>query len=208
MKAEGLGRQVGSIGKATSGPGAIVLARHGEPALSRKVKLTAPEYGSFWAQYEVGGILPDQTPPDRLKRFTADCGTLVTSTRLRAIQSAQTVVADRTFDRYDLLIEAPLPPPNFPRWVRFSPRIWGFVARVWWWYLNHHAGQESRAEAEARADQAAAMLMTMAADGQSVVVMAHGFFNHLIGRSLRKQGWKLVESEGYKYWSMRRWERG
>ncbi len=189
-------------------PGAIVLARHGEPALSRAVKLTAEEYRDFWAKYEIGGILPDQTPPDRLKRFVAEAGTLVTSTRLRAIQSAQTVVGEAAFDRHDILIEAPLPPPRFPGWIRMSPRIWGFVARVWWWYLNHHDGQESRAEAEARADQAAAMVAELAADGSNVVVMAHGFFNHLIGRSLRKSGWKLVESEGYKYWSMRRWERG
>ena len=41
-----------------------------------------------------------------------------------------------------------------------------------------------------------------------MVVLAHGFFNHLIGRSLKKLGWKLTESEGYKYWSMRRFERG
>lgn len=170
--------------------------------------LNAAGYGEFWARYEIGGLLPGQTPPDRLKRFVADCGTLVTSTRLRAIQSAQTVVGDKTFDRYEILIEAPLPPPRFPAWVRLSPKIWGFVARVWWWYLNHHDGQESRAEAEARADEAAALLVGFAANGQTVVVMAHGFFNHLIGRSLRRQGWKLAESEGYKYWSMRRFERG
>ncbi len=188
--------------------GAIVLARHGEPALSRDVMLNAEGYRAFWAQYEIGGILPGQVPPERLKRFATEAGTLVTSTRLRAIQSAQTVVGDRSFDRHDFLIEAPLPPPHFPGWVRFSPRIWGFVTRVWWWYLNHHDGQENRAEAEARADQAAEMLIGAAAQGETVVVMAHGFFNHLIGRSLRKQGWKLVESEGYKYWSMRRWERG
>lgn len=189
-------------------PGAIVLARHGEPALSRKVLLNAEGYRAFWGQYEAGGILPGQTPPDRLKRFVTDCGTLITSTRLRAIQSAQTVVGDRAFDRHEVLIEAPLPPPRFPGWVRFSPRIWGFVTRVWWWYLNHHDGQESRAQAELRADRAAAMLIDLSATGENVVVMAHGFFNHLVGRSLRKQGWKLVESEGYKYWSMRRWERG
>lgn len=188
--------------------GAIVLARHGEPALSRKVRLTADEYRAFWANYEVGGILPDQAPPDRLRRFVAECGALVTSTRLRAIESAQTVVGERLFDRHDMLIEAPLPPPHWPSWIRLSPRIWGFVARVWWWYLNHHDGQEDRAAAEARADLAAAMLVEMAAGGQNVVVMAHGFFNHLIGRSLRRSGWKLVESEGYKYWSMRRFERG
>lgn len=202
---------MGSDGHATPAgdrPGAIVLARHGEPALSRRVKLSAAEYRTFWAQYEIGGILPDQSPPDRLKRFVAESGTLVTSTRLRAIQSAQTVVGARVFARHDFLIEAPLPPPGFPAWIRMSPRLWGFVSRVWWWYLNYHDGQESRAQAEARADAAAAHLMDLAANGENVVVMAHGFFNHLIGRSLRKSGWKLVESEGYKYWSMRRFERG
>ncbi|WP_397400313.1 histidine phosphatase family protein [Phenylobacterium sp.] len=188
--------------------GQIILARHGEPALSRKVMLNASGYGEFWARYEIGGLLPGQTPPDRLRRFVADCGTLVTSTRLRAIQSAQTVLGDKPFDRYELLIEAPLPPPRFPVWVRLSPKIWGFVARVWWWYLNFHDGQESRAEAEVRADEAAELLVGFAANGQTVVVIAHGFFNHLIGRSLRRQGWKLAESEGYKYWSMRRFERG
>ena len=207
----GESKRVGSNDHANAAgrrPGAIVLARHGEPALSRAVSLTGPEYREFWARYEVGGILPGQTPPDRLKRFAADCGTLVSSTRRRAIESAQTVFGDRPFERLDLLIEAPLPPPNFPRWVRLTPRHWGFIARVWWWYLNHHAGEETRAAAEARADQAAALLIQRAASGHNVVVLAHGFFNHLIGRALRKAGWKLVESEGYKYWSMRRWERG
>jgi broad specificity phosphatase PhoE len=188
--------------------GAIVLARHGEPALSRKVLLTADEYREFWANYEILGILPGQTPPERLKRFVDKAGTLVSSTRLRAIESAHALVGERKFDRHDMLIEAPLPPPNFPRWLKLSPRYWGFLARVWWWYLNHHEGQETRAQAEARADQAAALLIGLAAGGENVVVLAHGFFNHLIGRSLRKLGWKLVESEGYKYWSMRRFERG
>ncbi len=43
--------------------GAIMLARHGEPALSRKVRLTAREYRDWWVLYEAGGIIPGQTPP-------------------------------------------------------------------------------------------------------------------------------------------------
>ncbi|HEX7885266.1 MAG TPA: histidine phosphatase family protein [Phenylobacterium sp.] len=187
--------------------GAIILARHGEPALSRKVRLSAAEYREFWATYEIGGILPGQTPPDRLREFVAECGALVSSTRLRAIESARTMVGQREFPHHEILIEAPLPPPNFPAWVKLSPRFWGFIARVWWWYFNHHEGQETRVQAEMRADRAAALLIGLAAGGDNVVVLAHGFFNHLIGRSLRTLGWKLVESEGYKYWSMRRFER-
>jgi broad specificity phosphatase PhoE len=188
--------------------GAIILARHGEPALSRKVLLSAAEYREFWGAYEIGGIVPGQTPPDRLRRFVAECGTLISSTRLRAIESARTMVGEQAFDHHDILIEAPLPPPNFPSWVKLSPKFWGFIARVWWWFFNHHEGQENRAEAEVRADRAAAFLIGLAASGETVVVVAHGFFNHLIGRSLKKLGWRLTESEGYKYWSMRRFERG
>lgn len=188
--------------------GAIILVRHGEPNVSRKVTLSAAGYRAFWANYELLGLLPGQTPPSDLRRFVAECGTLVSSTRLRAIESAQTLAGERTFDRHEMLIEAPLPPPRLPEWLKLSPRIWGFIARVWWWYFNHHEGQEDRAQAEARADKAAAMLIGFAAGGENVVVLAHGFFNHLIGRSLKKQGWRLAESEGYKYWSMRRFERG
>ena len=39
------------------------------------------------------------------------------------------------------------------------------------------------------------------------MVLAHGFFNYMIGRALKRRGWKLTASEGYKYWSTRRFER-
>jgi broad specificity phosphatase PhoE len=187
--------------------GAIVLARHGEPALSRKVKLSAAGYREFWATYELLGILPGQTPPQRLREFVDSCGTLVSSTRLRSIESAQALAGERAFDRHDVLIEAPLPPPNLPAWIKLSPSVWGFLARFWWWFFDHHEGQERRSEAEVRADRAAALLIGLAAGGDDVVVLAHGFFNYMIGRALRRMGWKLVKSEGYKYWSMRRFER-
>jgi len=187
--------------------GAIILTRHGEPALSRDVKLSAHEYREFWAQYEVLGLLPGQAPPAALVATVESCGVLISSTRLRSIESAEKLAAGRTYTREPMLIEAPLPPPNWPSWVRMSPKLWGFFARFWWWYFNHHEGQETRRDAEDRADKAAQMLAALADQGQDVVVTAHGFFNHLIGRALRRRGWRLAASEGYKYWSTRRFER-
>lgn len=188
-------------------PGTITLARHGEPALSRKVKLSAKEYREFWARYEIGGLLPGQTAPPMLASFVDDCHVLVASPRLRAMESAQIVGGGREFTQEPLLIEAPLPPPPWPSWVRLSPRHWGFFSRFWWWFFNHHAGEESRAQAEARADQAAAKLAGVAETGDNVVVLAHGFFNVLIGRALVRRGWQMTLREGYKYWSTRRFER-
>jgi hypothetical protein len=187
--------------------GAIVLARHGEPLLSRKVRLNARQYREFWANYEVLGLLPGQSPPKMLTAFAQRCGVLVASTRLRSIESAEKLAQGRTFAREPLLVEAPLPPPDLPAWIRLSPSVWGFVARFWWWFFGHHEGQETRREAEVRAEAAAALLEELAAQGEDVVVLAHGFFNFMIGRALRRHGWKLVHSEGWKYWSMRRFER-
>jgi hypothetical protein len=191
----------------TRRPGAIVLARHGEPILSRKVLLSARQYRAFWADYEVLGIRPGQTPPATLSDFAANAGALVASTRLRSIESAEALAPGREFARHDLLIEAPLPPPAWPEWVRLSPRIWGFFARFWWWFFDHHEGQETRAAAERRADEAAVLLAGLAEQGEDVVVLAHGFFNYMIGLALKRRGWRLTLSQGYKYWSMRRFER-
>lgn len=188
-------------------PGAIVLARHGEPAISRKVKLTAEGYRLFWARYEALGIRAGQTPPEDLKACVAAAGTVIASTRLRSIETAEAVVCGRAFARDPLFIEAPLPPPDLPRWIKLPPSIWGFLARVWWWLFNHHEGGETRDEARARAEQAAALLTDLTASGEDVVVLAHGFFNYMVGRALKRRGWRLTASQGYKYWSCRRFER-
>jgi len=46
----------------------------------------------------------------------------------------------------------------------------------------------------------------LAANGD-VLVLAHGYFNTMIGLSLQRDGWKLKSSQGYRYWAMRRFER-
>jgi broad specificity phosphatase PhoE len=189
-------------------PGAITLVRHGEPDISRKIKFNAKAYAAWWLVYETKGLRPGQTPPPALVALGRRAGAVITSTRKRAIETSQAVVGDRAIAIDPLFIESPLPAPPFPGWVKFSPKIWGFMSRFCWWFFNNHeAGQECRKEAEARADHAADLLEGLAADGQEVLVMAHGFFNTLVARALRQRGWKLTEDQGYKYWTMKRLER-
>ena len=45
---------------------AITLARHGEPALSRKCMITSDQYRDWWGRYEIGGLRAGQTPPQAL----------------------------------------------------------------------------------------------------------------------------------------------
>ncbi len=191
----------------TKRPGAIILARHGEPALSRDVVLTSRGYREFWAKYEEGGLRSGQNPPTELMDQIASAGAVISSVRTRSIESAVALCRGRDFARDEMFVEAPLPPPNWPGFVKLAPRTWGFLARFWWWFFDHHEGGETRRQAEARADQAAARIEALAVDGGDVVVLAHGFFNFMVGRALRRRGWKMTANQGWKYWSTRRYER-
>ncbi len=187
-------------------PGSITLARHGEPALSRRIKLDAAGYRRWWAAYEEGGILEGQIPPDGLLALARDADVIFASSRRRAVETAEAVVAGKHFVRDPLFVEAPLPPPALPRLVRFGPRTWGVLARTHWW-LGGHGVEESRAAALARAREAADRLVRAAEAEGRVLLLAHGFFNHMVGRELRRRGWRLVENRGFKYWSVRRFTR-
>ena len=195
-----------SSAPAGSGPYSIVLARHGEPGLSRRVKLTSDGYRDWWAAYEEVGLLEGQVAPERLKAYAARAKHILSSTRPRSIETARAISGEGAFDSHPMLIEAPLPPPRFPEFIRFSPRTWGVIARLWWWLFNHHDGQETRDQAKARARRTAETLVEMAASGP-VLVLAHGFFNGMIGQELKSLGWRLADNQGFRYWSARRFEK-
>jgi len=188
--------------------GAVILARHGEPALSRDIRLTANGYREWWARYEQGGLKPDQTPPQGLVEMARSAGILLASTRERARQSAIAVADGRVFDCDPLFVEAPLPPPALPTWMRFSPKVWGGVSRFWWQVFDHHQGEESHAQARQRAAAAATALIARAENGEDVLLIAHGYFNYMIGRALSARGWRRTLNEGFRYWSARRFEKG
>lgn len=187
--------------------GSIVIARHGEPAISRDVLLSAHEYGKFWDEYELTGLKDGQSAPEHLSKAALEADVVVVSSRKRAIDSARVLVGDAAFTPDERLIEAPLPHPPFPAFVRLNPRLWGFFSRCWWWWFNHHRGQETRAQATERARAVAAELSRQADEGKNVLVVAHGFFNAMLGVELRRLGWKRAWGRGWKYWSTRRYER-
>lgn len=188
-------------------PGSITIARHGEPALSRKVRLNTGQYAEFWRKYEIGGLTPGQTIPSHLVEPCAQAEVIWVSTRRRALESARILIGQREIIEDVRLIEAPLPPPPFPGFLSMSPKLWGFFARFWWWYLNHHAGQEPRAQAEARVRSVLAEITAQADEGKHVLIVAHGFINAMMGLELARMGWRRVWGRGWKYWSTRRFER-
>ncbi|HLZ82884.1 MAG TPA: histidine phosphatase family protein [Caulobacteraceae bacterium] len=186
--------------------GAVILARHGEPALSRRVTLTARGYREWWARYEEGGLKPGQSPPPALLALARAADAVVSSTRERSIQSARAIAGGRDILSDPLFVEAPLPPPPLPDWFRLPPRWWGVLSRFCWWAFNYHDGLESMVEAQVRARRAAEDLVSRASDGREVVLIAHGFFNWMIGQALAARGWRKTLDQRFGYWTARRFE--
>jgi len=187
-------------------PGSIVLARHGEPALSRRIRLNAAGYRRWWAAYEEGGILAGQTPPTELIDLARHADVIFASTRHRAVETAEAVVGGKSFVRDPMFVEAPLPPPPLPGFLKLGPKAWGVIARFTWWF-GYDGGEETRPEAQARARAASERLVAAALGGADVLLIAHGFFNLMVGLELKRLGWRRMEDRGFKYWATRRFER-
>lgn len=191
-----------SAAQAGTAPGWIVIARHGRPDCDRTVKLTWDQYIDWWSAYDRTGLKAGQTPPNHLIEHGRNADVVFASTLPRAIRTAEAVAAGKPVVTDAVFVEAPLPPPPIPG--TRSPRAWGVWARTAWW-LGRAAGQESRQQAELRAEAAAATLTARALRGENVLLCAHGWFNRMMRPVLKAQGWREVENRGDSHWSHRRY---
>lgn len=191
--------------KSSSRRGPIIVSRHGRPALDRSAgpKLDWRAYCDWWERYEAGSLAKDQTVPARLKQVVADVDLVLSSVRPRAIETAEWATEGRTPQPNEIFNEAPLPPPRFKS-RRYLPKTWNVLARMAW-LRGHKLDGESVTEARLRAKEAARHLHD-AAEGQSVYLAAHGWFNRMLRRPLRRLGWVCVYDGGDKYWSYRVYE--
>jgi len=182
--------------------GAIIVARHGRPALDRDLgpRLSWREYIDWWAAYEAGGLEEGQVAPEGLKDVVADADLFLTSSRLRAQQTMKRAAPGREAKGFAVFDEAPLPPPRL-NWLKLLPRNWNVLSRVVW-VCGHSLDGESIREARARARVAAKELHEQAAEGK-VFLAAHGWFNRMIRRELKKLGWRCSYNGGDSYWAWR-----
>lgn len=188
--------------------GRIVIARHGRPALDRNAgpKLDWRAYRAWWARYEGGSLAPGQDSPAGLKDIAANGAVIFSSTRPRAMETAKLVGAGKVVTHHAIFNEAPLPPPRWADNKRFLPKTWNKIARVAW-MMGHADGDEHILATRRRAEEAADMLIATAAQGNDVVLAAHGWFNRMLRPALARKGWRCTRDGGDSYWSYRVYEK-
>ncbi len=187
--------------------GRIITARHGRPDLSRDVTITAREYGDWWARYDESGLHPDERPPAGLVALAKSAETVLSSTLPRAIETAQQATGGaRDVPADPMFVEAPLPPPPWPDFIRLRPGQWGVVSRILWNLGYAPSGVENIGDTWVRVDKIIARLEELTRNGD-VLLCAHGYLNWMIDRRLRREGWTRTERDGGNhYWSWRIYE--
>lgn len=177
----------------------IILIRHGRPAISTNPRTTHREFRTYIDAYEAAGLDPESAPPEELQDLVKELDAVFTSGRPRSQDSARALAPHAELIADPLFVEAPLASPKIPL-LRMKVPKWAVMARILW-HAGYHPEIENYRRAKQRASQAADILIARArADGQAALV-AHGYFNLMIGRELRRRGFNGTGSHRARFWN-------
>jgi broad specificity phosphatase PhoE len=183
----------------------IILIRHGRPAIDTAPRTSHGEFHTYIDDYEAAGLDPSSAPPEELQDLVKELSAVYTSGKARAHESAKALAPNAELIADPLFVEAPLASPRIPL-LRMKVPKWAVVARILW-HAGYHPEIEDYRRAKSRAAKAADILIQRAhADGRAALV-AHGYFNLMIGRELRHRGFTKSGSHRAQYWNAVIYER-
>ena len=186
-------------------PVRIILIRHGRPAIDVAPRTTHGGFRLYIDDYEAAGLDPSSVPPEELQDLVKELSSVFTSGKPRAHESAKALAPNAELVADPLFVEAPLASPRIPL-LRMTVPKWAVVARILW-HAGYHPEIEDYRRAKSRAANAADILMRRARkDGQAALV-AHGYFNLMIGRELRHRGFRKTGTHRAQYWNTVIYER-
>ncbi len=191
---------------AAGGPLRIILIRHGRPAIELSPRTSHAGFRTYIDAYEEAGLDPESLPPIELRDLVRELSEVFTSARPRASESAAVLAPHAELIVDPLFAEAPLAAPKIPL-VKMTVQKWAVVARVLW-HAGFHPGIENYVRSRKRARDAANILMTRAAKDGASALIAHGYFNFLIGRELKRRGLRQTGSHRARYWNAVIYEKG
>jgi broad specificity phosphatase PhoE len=183
----------------------IILIRHGRPDIPVSPRTCQAGFRDYIGQYEAAGLNPQDTPPEELQDLVGELAVVFTSEKRRAQESAKALAPGAELIIDPLFAEAPLAGPPLPL-LRMRVTKWAVVARVLW-YAGYHPGIENYRKAKHRASEAADVLVRRAASEGSAALVAHGYFNFLIGRELYRRGFRRSGSHRARFWNVVAYER-
>jgi len=183
----------------------IVLIRHGRPAIPTNPRTSHKGFRTYIDEYEMAGLDPASAPPEELQDLVRELSAIHASPKLRATESAKMLAPHAELIADPLFIEAPLASPRIPL-LRMKVPKWAIVARILW-HAGYHPEIEDYRRAKHRASEAADILMKRAGEEGETALVAHGYFNAMIGRELRRRGFRKSGLHRVRFWNAVIYER-
>ena len=177
----------------------IILIRHGRPALDVAPRTSHHGFREYIDAYEEAGLDPLDLPPKELQDLVRGLGAMFSSGRKRADESARVLAPHAELIVDPLFVEAPLASPRIPLLTMKVPK-WAVVARILW-HAGYHPEIENYRKAKHRAAEAADILVARARRYQTAALVAHGYFNFLIGRELLRREFRQSGSHRARFWN-------
>lgn len=184
----------------------IVLARPGKPGWDERTPIPGHALAEWVRGRDNAPIDPSLAPPAELVQIARSSRVLAASTLRRSLESAA-LVAPGVKQQVNPLFREVFLPTDFHSGLRLPPKMWTSIARSAW-YTGWSPGVESFAEARERAALAAMVLVELASAYESVLLVGHGLMDGLIGRRLRRSGWKGPRLRPRRLWSFDIFRRG
>ena len=181
-------------------PARIILVRHGKPAIPTNTRTSHLGFRRYIDAYQESGLDPQSAPPDELLDLVKGLAAVFTSGFPRSNDRARTLLPEAEIIADPLFAEAPLAAPRIPL-VKMKVPVWAVMARILW-HAGYHPEIENYRRAKIRAAQAADILLSRAEANDGVAVLvAHGYFNAMIGRVLTKRGFSRTGAHRVRFWN-------
>lgn len=156
-------------------------------------------FATYIDDYEAAGLDPASLPPQELRELVRELDTVFSSDRARSHQSARALAPHAQLISDSLFVEAPLASPRIP-WLNMQVPKWAVLSRILW-HAGFHPKIENARGARMRAVRAADLLIARAREKGVAVLVAHGYFNWMIGRELARRGFARTGSHQARYWN-------
>ncbi|WP_377890845.1 histidine phosphatase family protein [Alkalihalobacillus sp. R86527] len=167
----------------------ISLIRHGKSLCISNKPISYTFFRKWVIEYDnVGVCEEDAYPSDSIEKVLSS-ELVFTSHLKRALHSAYILnptldpISDVTFREVELPILV-----TINEKMKLKPNGWAVILRIMW-FLGYSNGCESYKSAKKRATRAADKLIEAAKEHNNIVLVGHGFFNKMIAKELKRNGW-------------------
>ena len=182
-------------------PPQIPIMRHGRSAHPYPARwITPAEFREWIGVYNRTGIADESRPRDELIARLGNVQFIVCSDYPRSIESAARLFPTARPIISPLFREVGRPWQG-SRKVRLPLPVWDRFS-VLLWKLNAVTTDDSIQAARQRAQAATRQLIDAAEQFSRVLFVGHGMLNALIGRELRRQGWRGPRQINDDYWGI------